>query len=1077
MKILFKPLLTTALFLSILNLSVSLRAQNLQNGRVEFNQFQQKYFENNRSKSEKLNPFENPNQFKDNEEVDDFIKKTSSIRFRYVYDKTLNEVSVFDQLNGDELVSIFKLTTKENLQTYRPSQFKKRLEQMSSELYSAGKSGVKHTVLNLPIEVSIFYMAMGSVSAFYLFSNAGQNPAALNLFVNQQLSAVGLTSLFMFLASQNATSNIAQLIIKNPKWYTMLPYLSMTVGTMVQNYSTSIMTDPNIKACIGEMFGTHASVDGASDEPCDKAFEYFTLQKPWEFAPGLMSMLTTTALASAAQYSIAKTALTVESRVTSKLIKNETIKNITKVSLLRFAGFLNPGMIPFMAAEGIWLYLSKASNLQFFAALDHQISNSVTFAVKNLQESYSIPFVNSIKKTSDLLTLGLVNEKNNNWSIERNVQNCDKYKNADCSGFYENLISFKDQMRMWRMANLSEVIETHHSWETYLGDLVARYSVTKEFYRKFITEAKKYKLNPKNEENFLERYYPFWGVRTSLTKYYDETHITDPQLPESEQLKLVISVKENILNYLKNPRNREKLFPIHHGSNYSSIYEFFLEKFENNNGATFEDRIRLGQGIGAFRDWINEKIKQGKGYYGYNDLYELYKPIGSPNPQLNPGTGYIMAIERSPEINSLYQNIDLSRDNKLLSFSKYNSYSEVILRNMICGPNLQKNEPLIDETWGFSAHFTSPRITDFIDVVKDGNKYCDSTNLLLNQVDTKNINIKNNSKPGYLYSSPFDYLKRNLSRELYKESVDSWWKRNTEYEISKSFEKFQEMYNANIVKLLSKLMNPENSKWNRSNTVANGILLNTTQELRFYLIVLGEIIKDHFQKENKTFELNSLVDKLESSKQSLIKLESDEFQVSIPEVIKYQARGSFLDLNSIFIQLNNHSLKTTSTSSNIRFLFQSNLEKQFAHLIGLLGLIHSSEKDGKYNISGNVTNDDFDKVIEEIENQIKTIAKMLDVQSKDDTIENNGYLQNSAEIERKEVKNIKTFVNLNGSTKQIAVKALEYIQELAYEIKAYGMIINAVNMKSILNLKNQSEMDNKYKIKVNEILSNINMKK
>ena len=158
----------------------------------------------------------------------------------------------------------------------------------------------------------------------------------------------------------------------------------------MQNYTTSLMTDPNIKACMNEMFSLNLKVEDANQNPCDKAYDYFTLQKPWEFAPGLASMIVSTIAATTIQYAASTGSLALEKKITSQIIKNEVKRDLVKMSLVRFAGFMNPGAVPFMAATGVWLYLTKASNLAFFATLDHKIYNKVTFATKNLQESVSL---------------------------------------------------------------------------------------------------------------------------------------------------------------------------------------------------------------------------------------------------------------------------------------------------------------------------------------------------------------------------------------------------------------------------------------------------------------------------------------------------------------------------------------------------------------------------------------------------------------------------------------------------------------------------------------------------------------
>jgi hypothetical protein len=1051
-------------FLSVSSLSCSTALA--QNANYEFYKQQQSYLSQNRTNQEKLSPFQNPNLFKNSDEVEKFISSVSSERYIYKYDSTKNEVLVYDQSKKNDLVSILPMSTREDILSYRPSKFKERLKTLSRDMYLAGKGGVRHTAVNLPMEVSIFYMAIGSVSAFNLFSNAGQNPAALKLFNDQQTSAVGMTSLFMFLASQNATSNMAQLFIKNPKWHIMLPYLSMTVGTMVQNYTSSLMTDPNIKACVNEWFGPLTKVEGASENPCDKAYEYFTLQKPWEFAPGLTSMIVSTIAASTVQYSASTAALAVEKQITSQVIKNEIRRDIAKVALLRFAGFINPGAVPYLAVSGAWLYLTKASNLAFFAALDHKIVHGITFAVKNLQESVSLPFIDTLKKTSDNLTNHLINQQKNNWSVKRNSDSCKKFKNGDCTGLYEDLVKLQDQMKIWRMANIAEVTETHHSWQTYLGDLLARYQASKEFYERFIAEAIKYKNEP-NKENYLNRKYPFWGVSTSKTKYYDETYFTDPHLPESEQMLRTITVKDQVLKIFEARKQHAQRLIGEDLEFYNKIQDFF----KNNYGSTENEKIKLGLGLDLVTKWLKQEKVKGRNYYAdFLSIQDLISKLGSPAPQLEPGVGFIYAIGRSPKLNELYKNIDVSQDNSITRTRQFTSFSEVTFTNMICGPDLDKNELLIGETWGFQAKFTPPRITNLIDVVKNGDRFC-STRFPLPFFKSENslpfvgpFTLNQNQKEA-LYQSPFEFLKYNLKLDLYNKNFESWWTEKTDRQLNTAFNSFQDKYISNIALLIKKLNQKENSSWNRSDTLANGTMINIFQELRMYLLVLGEILKSSAQNSNTN--IASLVDENESLRIGRIPLTPAERQVNIPEVLKYQSRGSFLDFSNILDTFKNAEQKTPR---NIVFKFQTQMEKHFAELNGLLQKVKVIEDGQQTKIIGNLDNNEFDVVIEKIENLSVNISEIYGVGSKRNSLDN-GFPSffNSEKL----TVSTPMLSSVDDNTKLIVVKSLEFIQSLAYEVKTYGMIVNAVNWNSLNNLKETSDQSAKRKEKVDSIIKNM----
>ena len=1042
-----------------------------QNVRFEFHQSQIDYLAKQRSLKEKLNPSTNPYQFDTEKDVWIFLDQLSTERYTYVYDKFNESVTVYDNKNANEIVAMIPMTTRADLLSYKPSRLKTRLAQMSQDIYLAGKSGVKHTALNLPMEASVFYLALGSVAAFNIFSNAGQNPAGLKMFNDQQASAVGITSLFMFLGTQNATSNIAQLFIKNPKWHIMIPYLSMTVGSMVQNYYTSIASDPNIKACLNEMFGMQLKADGAGENPCDKSYEYFTLQKPWEFAPALTSMIISTAISTSAQYVISTATLAAEKRITEKVIANQAKRNLVKMGMLRFAGFLNPGAVPFLAVSGSWIYFTKYSNLSMFALLDHKMMHGITFAVKNLQESYSLPFVNSLKKTSDTLVQNIAYQKSVGWAGDKIPDKCSEFKSGDCSGFYEGLLKFKDQMRVWRMANIAEVNEAHTSWQTYLGDLVSRYLATKEFYQRFISEAKKYVTDPA-KPNMLDRVYPLWGIKTEKTKHFDETYYTDPHLPESEQLDPAMKFKNQILDLFHERlvRTRVKSGPD------AEFFEKLLTYFKDNLGGSVADKMRMGQGIDLVKRWYESENTKGRTKYSdYQAVGQYLKELGNPEPSFEPGAGFINAISRSPQINQFYKSIDLSRDNSITQSRSYKTYSDVIVNQMVCGVDVNKNEKFIDETWGFRSHFTGPRITDLVDQGKTMGRFCDNRfpiPIMKSQLGGPFVGPNRHTKLA-TYSTGFEFLKYNLKPELYDVDFKIWWEKNVDPQMSEAFAGFQDKYVDNIAKLVEKLNRVDNSSWNRGETGANGLTINVFQELRVYLLILGEILKDSpiamQSKELLRYEVNPIV-----TPNLAIQLTGAESVVKIPEIVKYQSRGSFLDFNDILRQLRLENKSVVSNGIYVRFNFQDEMERLFAELNGLLRQISVSKVGEKTTINGNLSNSDFDTVITKIEKLNVRIAEQFGVPVKQEDqlaalLEQAGLLNPS--VGAPKLNDLK----LSVGTRKIVVRVLEMIQELSYEMKTYGMIINAVNWKALNQLNNTSkEADRIRQDKINQIINQTN---
>lgn len=1036
---------------------------------------QQDFFKKEKSKWDRFNPFHNSNIFQDQQEVEKFINHTSSDRFAYIKDSQSNDIFVFDKENGLKHVATFPVTTREEILSYSPKNLKQKMASIARNVYHAGSGGVKHTMMNLPVEAGIFYMALGAVSAGYLIANVGQNPAALNIFHEQQTSAVGLTGLTLFLASQNATSAIAQLAIKNPRWHLMLPYLGMTVGAMVQNYATGLMTDPNVKACMQVWWSGKASAPGADEDPCELAYEYFTMQKPWEYAPALTSMLVSTTIATAAQYTISTAAMAVEKKITQKVIQNAATREVAKISLLRVAAFVNPPATgAFLAVTGVWLYLTKFSNLAVFAALDHQIMNTIIFSVRNLQESYSVPFANTVKKTSDELFKHIEMQKRNQWAISKTEENCKKFKRSDCTGFYEELSKFQRLMKVWRTSNMNDIVESHQSWQTFLGSLVTKYLYSKEYYSRFVGEAKKY-LNPVlNEENKLSRIYPLFGINTKKTKEFDETHYTDPHLPESEQLLEARKFAAEMVLFTEAMKK-------HAGNLYNEDLGLYLavqKYFKKLPDDIDAEKKSLGTGLIYVLKWLQKQEAKGKtAYTNYQLIKARLMAMGNPQPMLYPGEGFLASLKKSPLLKSLSENINLDSENSLRV--KYSDYSQVVMRNMICGPDSERNEKIIDWSWGFQSEFRAPLLTDGKYKVKNLDSLCDErfgVSLTRGIYGGKFVGpIAINPKyPLVTYTSALEFLKFNLKEALYKTEFDIWWKKNTEDQMTAAFEDFQKKYEQIIVKLHGRLNTVENSNFNLSNTVANGIMINVFQELRVYLMLLGEILKDHMKNQGKENLANSpFLERV--PEKNVIPMSESEKSVSIPEIVKYQARGSFMNFDNIVLNHSSKDPNVISTNQPTVFKIQKDFEKLFSTLNWYLKQISVKEENGKKIIVGEIANSDLDKVTDEVEKLATDLATILGVDQKLNPPDVATALLNGDKKNKEEPKSegLQQVVQLNDGTKEIVVKLLTSIQELSYEVKSYAVIMNAVSWNNLNNIKRFSEEKMKHEEKMQEMLKQL----
>ncbi|MBX3042045.1 MAG: hypothetical protein KF789_15170, partial [Bdellovibrionaceae bacterium] len=215
------------------------------------------------------------------------------------------EVVARDQ-NGKESVFQLQKTQDTEMRKFSPNalarEFAENLKKMQP--YEA----VKATTKRFPMESGLFFMAIGAVTAFQIFTDYSTNPMRMQQHIEHSLSPMGMFSFYMFMSANGVTSNALSTIIKNPKYHGMIPYLGMTAGYFVQSTISTFAADPNVKACAKSMMGMDISkMTDIAKDPCDAAFSYYALKgKFYELTPGLISMIGSSFIAFKAQEVLVK---------------------------------------------------------------------------------------------------------------------------------------------------------------------------------------------------------------------------------------------------------------------------------------------------------------------------------------------------------------------------------------------------------------------------------------------------------------------------------------------------------------------------------------------------------------------------------------------------------------------------------------------------------------------------------------------------------------------------------------------------------------------------------------------------
>lgn len=704
------------------------------------------------------------------------------------FDETSNKALVYDK-NSKNLAMEIPFANQDNLKKFSPKSLNRMMLDEMSRVKASSKAAWSHSVKNLPAESALFFMAMGAVVAGQLISNYSQNPIAMKQHIDHSLSPIGIFGFFTFMYSQGVTANVLSLYMTNPRFHHMIPYLGMTVGAFLQTYLSQIASDPNVKACAKTMIGGKITdsdrAAGVDEDPCSKSYEYLVLHKKlWEYAPGLVSMLISSGLAGFAQSVVTRAVL--------------------RVTGVDIALWLVPGT---MQIKGIRLVLVKGLQIGAFIALDLWLNRRVTYLWKNYFDGSEF---NGIEER-------LVNQvnilKSHQWSTSDDE-------------LQKELLNFHKKMSAWRMMNLSETYEAHSNWSESLRQLTGMYNSSQHFYENIVREIRnsRFKLN---DLRYLERTYPYYGIPASgLTADRKDIYYTNPQFIESMQEETIanaVAIGENILNAEKG----RSLF-----ANQKKNIQKILNGLKSNN------RDQKGQALKKLLMTIDYN-RQNIGFMdSYNDvLTAIYESLGRPDPLLEPGRGFLYTMENSSEGDAIkgahfYRTVGAFQTPQI---------SDYLIMQMLCGPDVEKNQKSVRNSLGFPSVFIPPTIR-----ANDDDLFAcqgmGSTQFKSSMIYQFNIHDSQNKT----YKGAIDYLIHRARPSVIGTSnqaqFEHWWKSKTEVQMESAFEKFSKEYDKIVAKMVERVYLNSRNVLN-AGPISNGTMNAAFQEVRTYLSLLQELLR------------------------------------------------------------------------------------------------------------------------------------------------------------------------------------------------------------------------------------------
>lgn len=670
--------------------------------------------------------------------------------YRLVVDEESKKALVYDK-SSNKLAMEIPFGEEENLRKFSPKSLNRMLLDEMVRVKGAGKAAFSHSMKSLPTESLIFFVAMGAVVAGQLITNYSQNPVAMKQHIDHQLSPIGVFGFFAFMASQGLTSNVLAMYMTNPKFHHMIPYLGMTVGAFVQSYLSQVASDPNVMACGKVMLGGQVNQNdqaaGVDADPCSKAYEYLVLKKKiWEFAPGMVSMLASSALAGMAQSIVTRAVL-----------------RITGVDI---ALWLIPGSYQL---KGIRLLVVKGLQIGVFVAIDAWLNRKVTYGWKNFFDGAEFKDMNQelVKNMNDL--------KRSQWT-------------ASSATMKDSLKKFRSKMTDWRMMNLSEVYEAHQAWSENLFQLTSMYNSSYAFYNAFVNEVRnvKYNMSPLKP---LTIAYPLNGVTAKgLEAGKEDLYFQSPKMVENWQSDTVADAAAVMEAVTKS--NDYKYFMPQEKKKWEEIRALLAN----------EDHMKQGEGLALLNQTVEiavQNIAASMNYRKY--LIQLKTSLGKPDPMLEPGRGFLATYDSAPSTSENFKGTSYYRQVGIFFTPKMTDY---LMMQMICGPDVEKGESSVKKSRGFPSVFVPPQLRIAGDNFEAQCQSFGMAKLRAQNIYTFPVQTADKRKYKGFLSYLVDNTRAGVIGNDQQAGFPNWWVRTTEAQMQKAFEDYGKSYDEIVVNMM-----------------------------------------------------------------------------------------------------------------------------------------------------------------------------------------------------------------------------------------------------------------------------------
>ena len=631
--------------------------------------------------------------------------------------------------------------------------------------------------------------------------------------------------------------------------------------------------------------------------PCEKSYNWLVVRKKiYEAAPGLVSMLGSTVISGLVEqpvYRMVGRAYTRGANTVAQLSRAAALRlmmgSTDRVAKIVLSGSVS---LAISAARGGHLAIlrsaqtiSKLSNIILFTGIDVGGLNSfVTRRFRNVFEA------SHLGRRSSKMYERILFAKSSQWN------------DASIRPLKSEVEKFAQATSEWREAQALDAIIAHSNWMNPVLEIMNRYNASKIFYTNIVQELTKYKLQSRPGQANIDRDLGIYGMQPTVDSggidEYNPWSLSQNNILEYYQytfpsVRSAFDVLKQLMESYREPI----------ASNQRSGYEFTKQHYDrlkplveqitcDGMDCTIPATLDL-QPIDLFVDQVSrlyyrEYHNSDLSLFGYDVAFvemikraymmlsinqfqasddENIRNYVRPNPQLNKGYWYIRAEnDYNDNFKSFTQHTPFPN---LVSRIPVRYPGDYFFLNMVCGPDMEKDQ-LITIYEGFSPSFTPPALVankhpacgsgQYMPGSAPGGGILSSrTHPLERQnADRAYINLleylKQNIETKYITLAPMNpYEQTDVANRISTENLVSQWERHVYPKIEEILKLWVVKYDDVSAELL-KSINDNPANWVNNIAIRQGgflpgpfstkIKVAATQELRMYLMLLGEIFKD-----------------------------------------------------------------------------------------------------------------------------------------------------------------------------------------------------------------------------------------